>query len=44
MVCSLELIKQKKLNNEYVKAIDNFFISGSKFNKNYCKAYNESEL
>ena len=26
MVCSLELIKQRKQNNEYIKAIDNFFI------------------
>lgn len=44
MVCSLELIKQRKQNNEYIKAIDNFFISGSKYNKNYGKAYNELEL
>ena len=44
MVCSLELIKQRKQNNEYIKAIDKFFISGNKFNKNYSKAYNELEL
>jgi len=44
MVCTLELIKQRKLNNECVKAIDNFFISNSKFNKNYYKAYSELEL
>lgn len=44
MVCSLELIKQRKQNNEYIKAIDKFFISGSKYNKNYGKAYNELEL
>lgn len=44
MVCSLELVKQRKEHNEYIKAIDKFFISGSKYNKNYGKAYKELEL
>ncbi len=44
MVCSLELIKQRKEHNEYIKAIDKFFVSGNKFNKNYGKAYNSLEL
>ncbi len=44
MVCSLELIKQRQKNNEHIKAIENFFISERKFNKNYGKAYNDLEL
>lgn len=44
MVCSLELIKQRKEHNEYIKAIDKFFVSGNKYNKNYGKAYNSLEL
>lgn len=44
MVCSLELIKQRKEHNEYIKAIDKFFISGSKYNKNYGKVYSNLEL
>lgn len=34
MVCTLELIKQRKQNNEYIKAIEKFFINGNKLNKN----------
>lgn len=44
MVCSLELIEQRKKHNEYIKAIDTFFSSESKYNKNYGKAYNSLEL
>ncbi len=44
MVCTLELIKQRKQNNEYIKAIEKFFISGNKLNKNYLKTYNCLEL
>ena len=44
MVCSLELIKQRKQNNEYIKSIEKFFVSGNKLNKNYLKAYNILEL
>lgn len=44
MVCSLELIKQRQKNNEHIKAVENFFISERKFNKNYGKAYNALEL
>lgn len=44
MVCSLELINQRKQNGEYIKAIDKFFISARKYNKNYRKAYNNLEL
>ena len=44
MVCSMELIKQRMDRNEHVKAIDNFFISVIKFNKNYGKAYKSLEL
>lgn len=44
MICSLELINQRKQNNEYIRAIDKFFISGNKYNKNYGKAYKELEL
>ena len=44
MVCSLELIEQRKQNNEYIKAIDKFFISGSKYNKNYGKTFKNLEL
>lgn len=43
MVCSLELIKQRKCGNEHIKAFEDFFISGS-FNKTYAKAYNNLEL
>lgn len=44
MVCSLELIKQRKEHNEYIRAIDKFFVSGSKYNKNYGKVYKNLEL
>lgn len=44
MVCSLELINQRKQNNEYIKAIEKFFISNNKYNKNYKKTYKELEL
>lgn len=44
MVCSLELIKQRKQANEYIKSIDKFFESGQKYNKNYAKAFNKMEL
>lgn len=42
MVCTLELINQRKQNNEYIKAIEKFFISG--YNKNYKKPYKDLEL
>ncbi|MBR1617769.1 hypothetical protein IJ670_06410 [bacterium] len=44
MVCTLELINQRKQNGEHIKAIDNFFISDNKYNKNYAKAYKNLEL
>lgn len=44
MVCSMELIKQRMDKNEHIKAIDNFFISAGKFNKNYGKTYRGLEL
>lgn len=44
MVCSLELIKQRKENNEHIKAIEDFFKSASKYHKNYGKTYEELEL
>ena len=44
LVCTLELIKQRKQNNEYIKAIEKFFLSGNKLNKNYLKTYNSLEL
>ncbi len=44
MVCSLELINQRKEYHEYIKAIDNFFISNNKYNKNYGKVYKNLEL
>lgn len=44
LVCALELIQQRKKNNEYIKSIDKFFISGNKFNKNYGKIYKNLEL
>ena len=44
LVCTLELIKQRKQNNEYIKAIEKFFVSGNKLNKNYLKTYNSLEL
>jgi len=44
MLCSLELIKQRKLNNERIKSIDDFFKSASKYHKNYGKVYDELEL
>jgi len=44
MVCALELIKQRKEYHEYIKAVDKFFISGNKFNKNYGKAYSNLEF
>ena len=44
MVCSLELINQRKQNGEYIKAIENFFISDRNYNQNYRKAYRNLEL
>ncbi len=44
MICSLELIKQRKENNEHIKAVEDFFKSANKFYKNYVKTYNELEL
>ena len=44
MVCSLELIKQRKENNEYIKAVDDFFKSANKFYKNYGKTFEDLEL
>lgn len=44
MVCSLELIKQRKEHNEHLKAVEDFFKSANKFYKNYIKTYNELEL
>lgn len=44
MICSLELIKQRKEHNEYIKAIDKFFISNRRYNKNYGKVYKDLEL
>ena len=44
MVCSLELINQRKQNNEYIKAIEKFFISNNKYNKNHKKTFKELEL
>lgn len=44
MVCSLELIKQRKENNEHIKAVEDFFKSSNKFYKNYLKIYNKLEL
>ena len=44
IVCSLELINQRKQNGEHVKAIDKFFISDHKYNLNYRRAYNHLEL
>ena len=44
MVCSLELITQRKSKHEYIKAIDKFFGSGNLFNKNYAKRYREMEF
>jgi len=44
MVCTLELINQRKRNGEHIKAIENFFISDSKYNKNYAKSYKNLEL
>lgn len=44
MVCSLELINQRKQNNEYIKAIEMFFISNNKYNKNYAKSFKKLEL
>ena len=44
MVCSLELIKQRKKNNEHIKSVEDFFKSTNKFYKNYLKIYNRLEL
>ncbi len=44
MVCSLELIKQRKEKNEHIKAVDDFFKSAGKYHKNYGKVYVELEL
>lgn len=44
MVCSLELIKQRKEHNEHIKAVEKFFVSNSKYNKNYGKTYDNLEL
>lgn len=44
LVCSIELIKQRKENNEHIRAVEEFFKSANKFHKNYIKTYNELEL
>lgn len=44
MVCSLELINQRKQNGEHIKAIENFFISDRNYNLNYRRAYKRLEL
>ncbi len=44
LVCSLELINQRKQNGEYIKAIENFFISNRNYNQNYRKAFKNLEL
>ena len=44
MACALELIIQRLKNNEQINAIKNFFISESKFYKNFGKAYKKLEL
>ena len=44
MACALELIIQRIKNNEQINAIKNFFISESKFYKNFAKAYKNLEL
>lgn len=44
LVCSLELIKQRKQNNEHINAIEKFFKSDGNFNQNYKKAYDNLEL
>lgn len=44
MVCSLELIIQRKEHNEYIKSVDKFFGTGHLFNKNYAKKYKKLEL
>ena len=44
LACSLELIKQRKNNNEYIKSVEDFFKSTNKFNKNYLKPFNSLEL
>ncbi|MBR1620289.1 hypothetical protein IJ674_10420 [bacterium] len=44
MACSLELINQRKQNGEYIKAIENFFISDRNYNQNYRKAFKSLEL
>lgn len=44
MVCSLELINQRKQNGESINAINNFFITDGSYNKNYKKAFNNLEL
>lgn len=44
LVCSLELIKQRKQNNEHINAIEKFFKSDNKFNKNYKKVYDDLVL
>ena len=44
MVCSLELIKQRRGNNEHIKAVEDFFKSSNKYYKNYGKVYDDLEL
>ena len=44
LVCSIELIIERKENNERIKAIEDFFKPTNKFYKNYVKAYKELEL
>jgi len=44
MVCSLELINQRKQNGEHIKAIENFFVSDRNYNQNYRKAFKNLEL
>ena len=44
MACALELVIQRLKNNEQINAIKNFFISESKFYKNFGKTYEKLEL
>ena len=44
LVCSLELINQRKQNHESIRSIDRCFISDSIYNKNYRKFYKNLEL
>lgn len=44
LVCSIELINQRKQNREHIKAIENFFISERNYNQNFRKTYKNLEL